>query len=95
MLSVSSTALVFSPAVCTQTTEPSGETRSMYGLLPAGNSTVFTMRRETRSILETVSWSRSGVKPNRPSGVKCRSHGNLPVLISSFTSPVPRSSTAM
>ena len=70
------------------------ETRSMYGLLPAGKLTVWTIWRVARSILETVSWSRSGIKPNRPSGVKCRSQGNLPVLIWSSDLPVARSSTA-
>jgi hypothetical protein len=39
-------------------------------LLPSGNAMVFMIRRVVRSTLETVSWSRSGMKPNRPSGVK-------------------------
>jgi hypothetical protein len=62
--------LVFASAVCTHSRLPSGVTRSMYGLLPPGKLTVLTMLRVVVSILVTVSWSRSGVKPNRRSGVK-------------------------
>ena len=36
----------------------------------AGKETVLTSVRVAMSIFETVSASRSGVKPNRPSGVR-------------------------
>jgi len=61
---------VLASAVCTHTSFPSGDTRNMCGLLRAGNETVLTSFRLTMSIFETVSASRSGVKPNRPSGVR-------------------------
>ena len=83
----SSTTLLLAPAVWTPTTAPSGVTRSMYGLLPAGSVTVFAIRPVTKLTLETVSWSRSRTKPNRPSGVKWTSQGNLPVLTSVAISP--------
>jgi hypothetical protein len=42
----------------------------MCGLLRAGKATVLTSVRLIMSIFETVSASRSGMKPNRPSGVR-------------------------
>ena len=55
------TTFVLAPLVWTQTSFPSGETRSMYGLLPLGKPTVLTICRVATSNLETVSASRSGV----------------------------------
>jgi hypothetical protein len=59
--SAPSTTFVFVSAVCTHTSFPSGDTRSMCGLLRAGKATVLTSLRLSMSIFETVSASRSGV----------------------------------